>query len=51
MRAHARDGVDTTTIMGLRNKFIKWKEAFERKGLKGNVSKANVMVSGRITRV
>ena len=51
MRAHARDGVDTTTtIEGLRNKFLKWKEAFESKGLKANLGKAKVMVCGCITK-
>ena len=32
-------------IEGLRNKFIKWKEAFERKGLKVNLEKTRIMVS------
>ena len=27
------------TIEGLRNKFLKWKEAFESKGLKVNIGK------------
>ena len=36
------------TIEGLLNKFIKWKEAFERNGLKVNLRKTKVMVSGRI---
>ena len=35
---------------GLRNKFIKWKEAFESKGLKVNLGKTKVMVNGDITK-
>ena len=27
------------TVKGLRNKFLKWKEAFENKGLKVNLEK------------
>ena len=38
------------TIKGLRNNFIKWKEAFESKGLKVNLGKTMVMVSGNITK-
>ena len=38
------------TIDGLRNKFIKWKEAFESKGLKVILEKTMVMVSGSITK-
>ena len=38
------------TIMGLRNKFIKWMEAFESKGLKVNLGKTKMMVSGGITK-
>ena len=38
------------TIEGLRNKFIKWKEAFESKGLKVNIGKTKVMVCGGITK-
>ena len=38
------------TIEGLRNKFFKWKETFESKGLKVNLGKTNVMVSDRITK-
>ena len=38
------------TIEGLRNKFLKWKEAFESKGLKVNLRKTKVMVSGGITK-
>ena len=34
------------TIVGLRNKFLKLKEAFESKGLKVNLGKTTVMVSG-----
>ena len=30
------------TIEGLRNKFLKWKEAFESKGLKVNLGKTKV---------
>ena len=37
------------TIEGLRNKFIKWKEAFESKCLKVSLWKTKVMVSGGIT--
>ena len=32
------------TIEGLRNKFLKWKEAFESKGLKDSLGKSMVMV-------
>ena len=38
------------TIGGLRNKFIKWKEAFESKGLKVNHGKAKLVVCGGITK-
>ena len=38
------------TIKRLRNKFIKWKEAFESKGLKVNPGKTKVMDSGGITK-
>ena len=34
---------------GLRNKFMKWNEAFESKGLKDNLGKSKVMVIGGIT--
>ena len=34
------------TMEGLREKFWKWKEAFESKGLKVNLSKTKVVVSG-----
>ena len=37
------------TIEGLRNKFLKWKEAFDSKGVKVNLEKTNVMVNGEIT--
>ena len=36
------------TIEGLRNKFLRWKEAFESKGLKVNVGKTMVMVGSGI---
>ena len=39
------------TIGGLRNKFLEWKEAFESKGLKGNLGKTKVMVCCGITKV
>ena len=38
------------TIEGLMNKFIKWKKAFESKGLNVNHWKTKVMVSGGITK-
>ena len=38
------------TIKGLRDKFLKWKEAFESKGLKVNLGKTMVMVCGGITK-
>ena len=38
------------TIERLRKMFLKWKEAFESKGLKVNLGKFMVMVSGRITK-
>ena len=38
------------TIEGLRNKLIKSKDAFESKGLKVNLGKTKVMVSGVITK-
>ena len=34
------------TMEGLREKFWKWKEAFESKGLKVNLGKTKVVVSG-----
>ena len=37
------------TMNGLRNKFLKWQEALESKGLKANLGKTEVMVSGGIT--
>ena len=33
------------TIEGLGNKFLKWKEAFESKGLKVNAGKTKLVVS------
>ena len=36
------------TIEGLRNKFLKWKEAFDSKVLKVNLGRTEVMVSGGI---
>ena len=38
------------TIEELRNEFIKWKETFKCKGLKVNLGKTKVLVSGRITK-
>ena len=38
------------TIEGLRNKFFKWKEAFESQGLKVNLGKIKAMVSGGIAK-
>ena len=38
------------TIKGLRNRFLKWKEAFENKGLKVNLGKTTLMVRGGITK-
>ena len=38
------------TIEGLRNKFLKWNEAFESKGLKVDFGKTKVMVCGDITK-
>ena len=37
------------TIEGPRNKFLEWKAAFESKGLKVDLGKTKVMVSGGIT--
>ena len=37
------------TIEGFRNRFLKWKEAFESKGLKVNLGKTKVMISSGIT--
>ena len=34
------------TMEGLRQKFQKWKEAFESKGMEVNLKKTKVMVSG-----
>ena len=36
------------TIEELRNKFLKWKEAFDSKGLKDSLGKNKVRVSGGI---
>ena len=38
------------TIEGLKNKFLKWKEAFDTMGLKVSLGKSKVMVSGGITK-
>ena len=38
------------TIEGLRNKFLKWMEAFESKGLKVNLGKNKVIVCSNITK-
>ena len=38
------------TIEVLRNKFLRWKEAFESKGFKVNLGKTKVMVSCGITK-
>ena len=37
-------------IKGHKNKFLKWKEAFESKGLKFSFGETNVIVSGSITK-
>ena len=48
---HADDLVlMSETIKGLRNKFLKWKEAFESKSLKVKLGKTKVMVSSGITK-
>ena len=39
------------TVKVLRNKFLKWKEAFESKGLKVNLGKTKVMVSNTLQRM
>ena len=46
------DGLDLKSEIfeGLRNNFLKWREAFERKGLKVNLGKTKVMVCGSITK-
>ena len=36
-------------IKGLRNKVLKWKEAFHSKAFKVNLGKTKVMISGSIT--
>ena len=38
------------TIEGRGDRFLKWKEAFESKGLKVNLGKIKVMISGGITK-
>ena len=38
------------TIEGLWDKYLKWKEAFESKGLKVKIGKTKVMVSSGITK-
>ena len=38
------------TIKVLRDKFLKWQEAFESKGLKVDLEKTKAMVSGDITK-
>ena len=38
------------TIEGHRNKFVKWKEAFDSKDFKDNLGKTKLMVSGGITK-
>ena len=43
-------GLMSEAIDGLRNKFLKWKEAFESKGLRINQGKTKVMVSSGITK-
>ena len=48
---HADDIVlMSDTIVGHMDKFLKWKEAFESKGLKVNLVKTKVMVSSGITK-
>ena len=37
------------TIQGLRDKFLKYKEAYESKGLKVNLGKTRIIVSSGIT--
>ena len=41
-----RNGLMSETMKGLREKFWKWKEAFKSKGLKVNLGKTKVVVSG-----
>ena len=38
------------TIEGLGDKFLNWREAFESRGMKVNLGKSLVMVSGGITK-
>ena len=40
---YADDLFMSETINGFRNKFLKWKEAFESKGLKVNYGKTNAV--------
>ena len=48
---YADDLVQTSeTIKGLRNRFLKWKEAFENKCLKVNLGKTTAEVIGGITK-
>ena len=48
---HADDFIlMSETIEGLRNTFVKLKEAFESKGLKVNLEKTKVVVCGGITK-
>ena len=42
--------VISETIERIRNKFLKWKEAFDSKGSKVNLGKTKVIVSGGITK-
>ena len=42
--------VTSETVMELRNKFLKWKEAFEITCLNVNPGKTKLMVSGSITK-
>ena len=48
---HADDlDLMTDKIAGLRNKFIKWKDAYQSNGLIVNLGKTKVMVIGSITK-
>ena len=42
--------MDLMSIEGLRNKFLKWKEAFDSKRLKVKLRKTMVIVSSGITK-
>ena len=47
---HADDSVlMSESIKELRNNFLKWRKAFESKGLNVSVEKSKVMVSGGTT--